>query len=801
MDLMTPPDSKPAPSSNARSALKPKMPKLPTRRAFLIGAAASIGLVIGYTVWPRSTKLNLTIRPDETALGGWLKIGKDGRVVVVVPQAEMGQGVYTALPQILADELGADWASVAVEPAPFHPLYVNKGIIADAMDAVPGAFQGMAKWAIEEVLERYVVHLTGGSTSIRGFHDTLREAGAIARGLLCKAAAKRWNVDWQECTTQGGRVLHADKSLSFAELAVEAAEQVPPAEPHMRPASERNLVGRSLPRIDIPAKCDGSAVYGMDIRLPGMVYAAIRAAPFGSNVRINREQVPPGNGLINVVDGPGWVAAVADRYWIAKQVLDKLEVSFNAGFSQNVDSAWITGRLNRAMETGEATLYEEAGDVDAALTANAKALTRVDYTLPYLAHACLEPMTATARLNKDGTVEIWAPTQSVTLVVWQVAAALGIEEERIRVYPTLLGGGFGRKAETDVCVQAALLARDVQRPVQLIWSRTEDLRQDKYRPAGLARMQAALDDQGKINVFTARLVSQSPSRSFMSRNAPAIKGGDKEPSTVQGAVKLPYLLPTHRISHIEPDLPVPVGFWRSVGHSLNAFFIETFMDELAAKAKQTPLAFRLAHLPKDSRAAAVLTAAAQLAGPKVAGRGRGIALAESFGSYVAVVVEVAPDGTGIAAKRAWAAVDCGPVIHPDIVTAQIEGGIIDGIGAAMFGKVDFAAGYATAENFDGYPLISLTQAPDVDVTLLPSTAAIGGVGEIGLPPAAPALANAIFDLTGKRVRSLPISDLKLVDAGTAGLASDQQLLGGAASPAAVQQMPMVETPQIGNAPQ
>jgi isoquinoline 1-oxidoreductase subunit beta len=734
------------------------------RRHFLVGGAATLGLLVGYALWPRSKPLNLAVRNDESLLTGWIKIGTDGRVVVIVPQAEMGQGVYTALPQIVADELGALWTSVAVEPAPLHNLYANKGMTADALEAVPQAFKEIAGWAFGQVIERFNVHITGGSTSVRGFHDSLRAAASVARALLCQAAAQRWSVDWQACEARDGRISHEGKSVSFAEVAKEAALLPPPASVPLRAVATRALVGQSVARLDIPAKCDGSAQYGMDIRLPNMVYACVRAAPLGAVTGVKIVYQPPAQttSFLRVVEQPEFIATVAERYWVAAQALEKLDVRFISPSTQGLDDTQVAASLNQALAAKDAQVHQEKGAPAERLAQLTRSL-QADYALPYLAHACLEPMTATARVNADGSVEIWAPTQSITLVVWAVARALGIEDEQVRVYPTLLGGGFGRKAESDACVQAALIARSVKRPVQLIWSRSEDFQQDKFRPAARIRLKGALDAQGRLAAWQMHIAAQSPTASFMARNIPKMQGSDSDASAVQGAVDLPYTIPDLQVAHAPVTIPVPVGFWRSVGHSINAFAVESFIDEMAALARVDPLAFRLAHLKDAPRYAQVLQALARFAGAPVPGLGRGYALAGSFGSVVAMAVDVGAQADGrVSVKRVAACVDCGFVIHPDTVRGQVEGGIIFALSAALYGQVNFAQGRNLAENFDGYPLLTLAQTPKIDVTLLKSDAPLGGVGEIGVPPLAPALANAIYAFSGKRLRQLPLGDVQIV---------------------------------------
>ena len=720
-----------------------------TRRKFLVGTGAAVGLVVGYAVWPRNRALNWATAKDETLINGWVKIGTDGRVVVAVPQAEMGQGVYTSLPQILADELGADWATVGVEPAPLHPLYINRGMTLDATAAMPQAMRGLAGWGMTKLIEHFDVQMTGGSTSIRGLHDTVRQAGATAREMLCMAAGREWGVDWKLCEAKGGFVTYQARSARFADLARKAALEDAPSSPTLRPDNTRALMGKSVPRLDIPGKTDGSARFGLDVRMPGMLYAAVRSGPVGDPALVSAT-APAG---VRIVKGPSWVAVVADGFYAAKTGLEKVEAKFAA--KPHPAGPWMEPALKAAI--GKlATSVADHGDV-AAL--DGKGVVTADYTVPFVTHACLEPMNATARVV-DGRAEIWAPTQSITIVVWAVAKALGIDEAAVTVHPTLLGGGFGRKAEADVCVQAALIARTVKAPVQLILTREEDFAQSRFRPAAAARMRGVVGTDKRIAAWGSRVAVPDVANSFMNRNIPAM-GGDAKAgaASVDGTQELPYALPAFLAEHALVDLPVPLGFWRSVGHSFSGFFVESFVDEMAHAAGVDPGAFRLSMLHDAPRHAAVVRAVLAASGPLgqvETGIGRGMALVESFGSIVAEVAEVVVGKDGPHVTHVWAAIDCGPVVNPDIVRAQVEGGIIYGLSAALKGRMTFKDGVPEQLNFDGYPLLGLAEAPEITTIIVPSFAPLGGVGEPGTPPIAPAVANAIFAATGKRLRDLPL---------------------------------------------
>lgn len=710
-----------------------------TRRVVLVGGGATVGLAIGWLGWPREEARNLGVGPGETLMNAWLKIGRDGVVTVIVPQAEMGQGVHSTLAQVLADELGADWRTVRVEPAPLNPVYANRAMIDDGVEGLPQVFHRVARWTGHRLVERLDLQLTGGSTSIRAYEAPMRFAGATARALLCKAAARGWDVEWTACDTANGFVVHGANRVAFAELAGRAALETPPREPALRVTRS---VGRSPPRLDVPAKVDGGARFGADVRLPDMVYAAIRHGPVGSALPPASVGAPP-PGTLSVTAGPGWAAATAETWFGAKRALDGMALRWPAP-ADAADSEAIGARLAAAL--ADAPPLEGEGR-----------LIEARYGVPFLAHAALEPMTATARVG-GGRAELWAPTQSTRLATYVVARALGLPEAAVTVHPTFVGGGFGRKAEADALVQAALIARDAGRPAQLIWSREEDMSASPRRPAARALMRARLGDDGGIASWNALIAAPSASQSFAARNLPGLplpSGADA--SAVTGADGRAYAMGARSAEHLPVGVPVPTGFWRSVEHSYTAFFVESFVDELAAAMGRDPVAYRLALLAERPRHAATLRAAADAAGYAA---GMGVALHESFGSIVAQVVELAPAAKGDAGPRVarvTCAIDCGRAINPDIIRAQIEGSIVWALSAALHGRASFEEGAAVERNFDGYRLLTLAETPAIEVVILTGEGRrAGGVGEPGVPPLAPALANALA-ARGRRPRDLPIA--------------------------------------------
>jgi isoquinoline 1-oxidoreductase beta subunit len=716
------------------------------RRTLLIAAGAGTGLAIGWAVWPRARAVNWAAGDGDTAINAFLKIGTDGRVVVAMPQAEMGQGAWSGLAQIAADELGADWNAVGVEPAPAGPDYANHGMLIDQSSGMPASLGAAMGWAGGKLVEYFDFQITGGSTSVRGFEAPMRAAGASAREMLCRAAARRWGVDWQDCDTKDGFVIHKANRLAFADVVKDATAEDAPASPTLRTTPQ--LVGKPLLRLDIPSKTDGSARFGADVRLPGMMYAAIRHDPIGATrTGIDKAALPV---TARLVEGPDFIAVVADGWFAAKTALDGVTPTYRPGAKPA--GPWIEAGLKAALDGEPGKVVKDEGDL------SAKPAISADYTLPFLAHACMEPMTATARI--DGTkCEVWAPTQSTTLTQWAVAKALGLADADVSVVPTLLGGGFGRKIETDAAVAAARIAQAVGRPVQLIYSREADFGHDMWRPAVAARLHGAAGPRG-VTLWDSHVAVPDTGGSVVARNLPRLAGDPAAgAAAIEGSVELPYAIPNMRVGHSLADCPVPLGFWRSVGNSFSGFLTESFIDELAHHANTDPGAFRLAMLADKPRHAAVLRAVLKAGGPlgrQSPGVGRGVALVESFGSIVAEVAEVVVGPDGLRVTRVWAAVDCGRIVNPDSVRAQIESGINYGLSAALHGRTTFAAGEAVERNFDTHKVLTLAEAPAIEVILIASTEAPGGIGEPGTPPIAPAVANAIYAATGTRRRDLPL---------------------------------------------
>lgn len=730
------------------------------RRQLLIAGGVGAGLVVAWGLWPRRYLPNLTAGAGETIFSAWLKIGEDGRVIVAVPQAEHGQGVYTALPQIIADELGADWRTVGVEPAPLNPLYANP---LGAEELFSGIFDAVPPELRETYQRRTALVLTAGSSSVRAFEQELRSAGAAARVLLCKAAAARWSVAWETCATAGGFVGHGDKRLRFGELAAEAARLSVPEQLPMRSGDANRLTGKPLPRLDIPSKVDGSANFAGDVRLPDMVYASIRQGPVGDSrlLGVDRAAADRVRGVIAMVETPRWVAAVATNWWAANQALDALAPRF-ATRGRIVNSDSIDTALVAALD-GPGERMASGGDLAAAFR-GAQVVT-ADYRVGLGVHAAIETMTATAQLD-GGRLTLWMPTQAPGLARAAAAAAIGLAESDVLVHPMLVGGSFGANLEHLVAEQAAVLAAKLKRPVQLVWSRIEDLFHDRYRPPAAARMTARLGPNGSILGWLAKIAAPATGRELARR----LTAGDTAVATALAldgrgdsyavAGSLPfYRFPSYAIDHHPVDIGVPTGHLRGGSHGYTTFFTECFLDELAHVAGVEPLSFRVS-ITAEPRLVRCLSTAAALGGWEggVAGSGQGIACHSFRGSHIAVLAEAHfEDGQVPKVDRLVAAVDCGRLVNPELVRQQIEGGLIFGMAQALGAGTGFSENVPTARNLGHLRLPRLADVPDITVELIRSEQAPGGVSEIAVPPVAPAIANALQAAAGFRLRHMPFT--------------------------------------------
>lgn len=728
-----------------------------SRRQILVGGGVGVGLLIGWEMWPRRYRENLTAAPGETIFNAFLKIGEDGHVAIVACQTEMGQGVWTSLPQILADELGADWRTVSVEPAPINPLYANDFLARErAREGLPGFLREAKGWIAHEVATREARMMTAGSTSIRGFEARYREAGAVARALLCKAAARQWDAAWDACDTAAGFVIHGDDKMRFADVAADAARLAPPSAVPLRAPGAGGIAGRSVPRLDLPSKVDGSARFAGDVRLPDMVFAAVRQGPYG-DTRLKSVDVKAADavaGSLAIVRHPRFVAAVATNWWAANRALDAVAPVF-VTTGPLADDASIEAALVAALE-GPGTRFADVGDLAKAFASGRGH--HAEYAVSTALHAAIEPLAATARLSGD-RLEVWMPTQAPDLARAAAARAVGLAAEQVTIFPMLAGGGYGRHLEVEAAEQAAILARHMRRPVQLTWSRAEECIQDRFRPPARARLTATLDENGIVAGWQAKIATPATWGPTLARlKGEAGDPGHAEAEAVEGAAP-PYGIGALAVDHHPAAIGVPTGVWRGGAHGINAFFTESFMDELARLAGVEPLSFRMQMLGGQPRLARCLTTVTALGDwdGGAPGSTQGIAAHSAFGSHIALLAEAhRGDGGQIAVDRIVAVVDAGRLIHPDIVLQQIEGGILWGIAAALGSATGFAGGLAEARNFDTLGLPRLAATPEIRIELIESNEAPGGVSGLGVAPVAPAIANALFAATGRRLRRLPL---------------------------------------------
>jgi isoquinoline 1-oxidoreductase beta subunit len=741
-----------------------------TRRKAIIGGMLGGGLLsVGFWFVRERDRLGsrtlFNVKADEAGLNGWVKIARDNSVIVAVPRAEMGQGIQTALAMLVAEEMDARWEQVRVEDPPEDGVYRNAEILIDSLPFSPeetGTTVDMAHWVAGKLSGVLGVLATGGSTATRDGWLPMRMAGAVARDLLLRAASRKAGLPVAQLTVSEGEVRRNDGSrvATFGELVDFVGDLSTMPQPPLKQPSAFKLIGKPQPRLDIPAKVTGTATFGIDVRLPGLLYAAVRNAPtFGGRASGFTVKGSLPKGVETVIVVPGGIAAIGSSWWRANKLLKEgIDVQWQAGPEPTLDSATLWKRYEELMETGKPALTRTLGNEGKPAKAQTVEAT---YRAPYLAHTPMEPMNCTARVAKSG-VDVWMPNQSPTLMRLAAAGTAHVRQADVTVHTTFLGGGFGRRAEVDLVRQAVTCALAVsERPVQLLWSREEDIRHDCYRPMALARWRAELDvSQGapKLASVAKRQVAQSPSDQFGARAAGLPAQGKPEGNAVENP---PYAFPFYRLDAVVADGSVPVGFWRSVGHSHTAFFDESFIDELALALKKDPFEFRRELLADKPRHLKVLETAAREAGwgqKLPPGSGRGIALRASFGSIVAQVAEVSvPDGQTLQVKRVTCAVDCGPVVNPAIVRMQMESGIIYGLSAALYGEITLADGAVEQANFPDYDAVRLADAPVMSVHLVDGGSSfIGGVGEPGTPPIAPAVANAVFAATGQRLRSLPL---------------------------------------------
>ncbi len=740
-----------------------------TKRALLIGTGVVGGaLAIGTTLAWRRVAGGVAFKPPvkagESAFNAWIKIASDSTVTVQLARQEMGQGVFTTLAMLVAEELDADWNKVRVEQAMVNVVYGNATALGDSSPAPMQA----ATIAFARVLG---VQGTGGSTSTRDAWLPMRTAAASARAMLLVAAAAKWGVPTAELSTVKSIVTHAasGKTAPIGEFAQAAALLPAPPQVALKEPKDWKILGSSPARLDVVEKTLGQAKFGIDVRPEGLLHAAVKHITLVSGrlqeVRWKDGAAP--KDVLHQVKGDNWLAVIATSYWAANEALKSVELVGGGETATTLSSEALAAQYSAVLD-GKADnglkplrrVFGKHGDVEKTfLTTSPKRQITAAYSVPFLAHAAMEPLNCTVQI-KDGRADVWVGNQAPTIVQWIVAGNAGVSTDNVTVHTPYLGGGFGRRFDVEVIRQATACAKVTGgKPVQLIWSREQDIQHDAYRPAVSALMSAALDDKGGVSAWHHRMVGPSVTKSVIGRMNPLFAGDfPPDKTNADGAAELPYAFANFKCEHAQVELPVPTGYWRSVGNSYTAFFVETFVDEIAIALKKDPYLFRLELLKDQARFAKVVDAAASAARwssalPK--GWGRGIALAESFKSIACQVVDVEVVGKDIKVRRVVTAIDCGTALHPENVKAQISGAAIYGLTAALKGKITLENGAVMQSNFRDYQLLSMAECPQFETVIINSGAPLGGIGEVGVPPIAPALGNAIFSATGKRLRSLP----------------------------------------------
>ena len=725
--------------------------KISRRRFLLSTAVVGGGVLIGYSALKPSKhrRANAELATgEERYVTSFIKIEPNNKITVYVPHSEMGQGVHTSLPMMAADELDAAWEDITVEQAPAIDMFANgelvKGFAGEF--GAPSFLTGIINASAVTVAEVMNLQTTGGSSSVRFTGESsMRTAGAAARQMLVECAANRWGVAANECSTQLTHVQHnaSGRSLSYGELAVDAALLEPPENVTLKDPSQFTIMGKAISRVDIPAKVDGSAEYGIDAQSDDMLYAAIRLAPvFGTKlVAVDAGDVLGRRGVKRIIELEDSVAVVADSYWRAKEALKLVKSEFESSDADTTSSADLFAGFQRSLSEDDNSEVLEVGDADAAMDGAADVIEGY-YSVPYLAHAAMEPMNCTVHIH-DGIAEVWTSTQDALGIKGRVAKIAGLSEDDAVFHHSYLGGGFGRRLpfNWNVIDHATLIAKEFDVPVKTVMSREDDMQQDYYRPAVASNFKAAFDSNGMVQAWHNRFTG---------------------PIQTPGASHIPYAIPNQSIRVVDGDTHVPIAAWRSVDHSQQTFFTESFVDEIAHRSGKNPYQFRMEMLAEHPRHRKVLEVAAEAAGygqnlPQ--GHALGIAVQESFGSIVAEVAEVSLDANNRpVVHKVTCAIDCGWAVNPDTVEAQVESGIIYGLTAALYGEITIENGRVAQNNFPDYQMVRMNDAPEIDVHIVESGEALGGLGEPSTPPLAAAVSNGLYILTGQRVRELPLKN-------------------------------------------
>jgi isoquinoline 1-oxidoreductase beta subunit len=724
-------------SKAAKSVQPPASANKVSRRGFLRATAVAGGGLMLSLRLPFAGGEADAAEADPFVANAFVRIDRGGQVVLTMPYVEMGQGTYTSIPMLIAEELEVELTRVRLEHAPPNEkLYANPLL---------------------------GVQATGNSNAVRGAWQPLRRAGATARTMLISAAAKRWNVDPASCHAQSGEVLHAatGRRIKYGDLAADAARIPIPQGVTLKQPRDFKLIGTPAKRLDTPAKVNGSAIYGIDVRLPGMKFATLAQSPvFGGRVKsLDDAAAKAVKGVRQIVRLDDAVAVVADHMGAAKKGLAALAIEWDDGPHAKLNTGDIAAELEKTT-LGSGAVAQNVGDVDKAM---AGAVTKVEatYQVPFLAHATMEPMNCTVHVRNDGC-EVWVGNQTIARAQAAAAKTANLPVDKVVLHNHLIGGGFGRRLEVDGIVRAVEIGRHVDGPVKVVWTREEDIQHDMYRPYWFDRLSAGLNEKGMPIAWNNRFAGSSVIARWL---PPGFKNG-LDPDTTEGAIDLAYDLPNMHVEYVRVEPPgIPTAFWRSVGPSHNVFVTESFMDELAAAAKQDAVAYRRALLDKSPRAKAVLELAAERAGwgqPLPERVGRGVSLQFVFATYMAHVAEVEVSRNGaVRVRRVVCAVDCGSVVNPDTVQAQVQSGIIFGITAALHGEITLKNGRVQESNFDSYQMLRMNEAPAVEVYIVQNSEPPGGMGECGTSLIVPAVANAIFAATGKRLRKMPVDPAAL----------------------------------------
>lgn len=745
-----------------------------TRRTFLLTAAGSASaLIVGWAVLRPSLHRFVSATSGgiaEIALNGWIELTSNGGVQLAVPRCEMGQGVYTAIAMLAAEELDMPFERVTIMDAPLHKIFGNIMVAEAMLPELPEDSRLVARskrW-LKGVAGRQTLGVsttTGGSTSLRELWRPVRMVGAQARASLVNAAARMRAADPQQCRTEAGFVILPNGArLTYAEVLNQANGIDPAHDFKMKTSKEFRLIGQSPTRIDARAKGDGSAKFASDVRRPGMLYAAL-AMPPSIGARLVTFRAPHKVQNVKVVRVPAGygqgesLAVIADSWWTAQQIAGALDITWNEITGATIDTNVLASKRQAALDGGTSVVKSVIGDPDATLSAAGNKL-EAEYAVPYLAHAAMEPMNCTAQVS-GGIVRVWAPVQAPRVAIAAAAQAANVKAEAVEMVVPMLGGGFGRRLEADFVFQAVAIASQADgRPVQMIWTREQDFRHDFYRPAATARLRAAIDATGKVMALDLRVATESVGRAQDSRNEP----GTSKPASPPTIGGLAYAIPHQCYRHVQVNSAVPIGSWRSVDASYNGFFIESFMDELAATLRRDPVALRRELLAGQPRHLETFELAIEKSGYgperqaalRTQGRALGVALYESVGSVVAEVAEVSIEGNRPRVHRVVCAIHCGLAVHPDGIAQQVEGAVIMGMGAALDDGIEIRNGRVVQANFHQYPLPRMGDVPIVETHIVRSDHPPTGVGEAALPPIAPAIANAVFVLTDRRLRTLPL---------------------------------------------